>query len=121
MICKPRIVILPCRIQALVRSIDRSTAIVVAARRGGEEGRHVGGAGAGEADVVGREGGLGRRLVAERVAEGRVPAAGEVEDGPVQERQQALHGDDDDDDDAHAQLLFRSPNKSKATTLHFLS
>jgi hypothetical protein len=67
-----------------------SPAIVVAAPRGGEEGRHVGGAG--EADVVGREGRLRRRLVAEGVAEGRLPAAGEVEDGPVQERQQALHG-----------------------------
>jgi len=64
-----------------------SPAVVVAAPRGGEEGRR-----AGEADVAGREGRLRRRLVAEGVAEGRLPAAGEVEDGPVQERQQALHG-----------------------------
>lgn len=69
-----------------------SPAVVVAARRGGEEGRHVGAGG--EADVVvRRQRRLRRRVVAEEgVADGRLPAAGEVEDGPVQERQQALHG-----------------------------
>jgi hypothetical protein len=63
---------------------DGSPSVVVAARRRREEGRHV--AAAGEPDVVG--GRVRRRLV---VAEGRLPAAGEVEDGAVQERQQALH------------------------------
>lgn len=69
-----------------------SPAVVVAARRGGEEGRHVGAGG--EADVVvRRQRRLRRRVVAEEgVADWRLPAAGEVEDGPVQERQQALHG-----------------------------
>jgi hypothetical protein len=65
-----------------------SPSVVVAARRRREEGRHV--AASGEPDIVGgrARGRVRRRLV---VAEGRLPAAGEVEDGAVQERQQALH------------------------------
>lgn len=85
--------ILPARTPSVVPgSAGLSPAVVVAARRGGEEGRHVGAGG--EADVVvRRQRRLRRRVVAEEgVADGRLPAAGEVEDGPVQERQQALHG-----------------------------
>lgn len=70
----------------------------VAAGRRREDG-HLGeaeaagvGRAAGEADVVGRPRRRRRRLVGERVADRRLPAVGVVDDRPVQERQQPLHG-----------------------------